>query len=144
MSAEPTTSPVASGASPQEALQRLHLALSVAMLANDSVMDERLIHPDLVVPSVPGVAPADGFRGIEGLRRYFRDAEAHGFLAQAAISTATVTAAGNVLAGGELLCTAAGSTDAFPAWFVYRFRDKRVSAIETYLDEREAMLAAAS
>lgn len=126
-----------------EATKRLRMALSVADLANNCEMDEGLLHPELAVPSVPGVAPAAGFFGIEGFRRYFEEAATHNFLAQAAFHTAHVTEAGNVLASGSLLCTVSELTQEVPAWFVYRFRDGLVSAIETYTDETAAREAAA-
>ena len=119
------------------------MALSVAELANAGKMEEGLLHPELVVPSVPGVAPAPGFSGMDGIRRYFREAAAHNFLAQAALRAAHVTEAGNVFASGSLICTVSGHTEEFPAWFVYRFRDQLVSAIETYIDEDAAREAAA-
>lgn len=128
-----------------EATKRLRMALTVPDLANACEMDEGLLHPDLAVPSVPGAAPSPGFYGIEGFRNYFKEAEDHGFLAQAAIHTARVTEAGNVLASGSLLCTVdAKYVNEVPAWFVYRFCDNLVSAIETYVGEDEALEAAAS
>jgi hypothetical protein len=45
-----------------------------------------------------------------------------------------VTETGNVLASGSLLSTVDDVTSEVPAWFVYRFREGLVSAIETYLE----------
>jgi hypothetical protein len=140
-STEPEASAVLDGL---EATMRLRMALTVPDLANAGQMDEGLLHPELVVPSVVGVAPSPGFFGIEGFRRYFEDAASVGFLAQAAIRSAHLTDAGNVLASGSLICTAGGNTTETPAWFVYRFRDELVSAIETYIVEELAVQAAAS
>ena len=125
-----------------DATLRLQLALRVAQAANERRMDEGLLHPELRVASVPGVAPSPGFTGLEGFRHYLAEAEAHDFLAQAAINAAEVTPAGNVLATGALIVTAHGETESVPAWFVYRFRDDLVCAIETHLGEAEGRAAA--
>jgi hypothetical protein len=119
-----------------EPLRRLHAALSVSSLFNAGRPEElvALVHPDVRVLSVPGVAPGPGYAGREGLLRYFDDAAEHGFVVHAAITEAHVTEAGNVLASGSLLSTVHDLTSDVPAWFVYRFRDEMVSAIETYLD----------
>lgn len=119
-----------------EPLRRLHAALSVSSLFNAGRTAEltELVHPDVMVLSVPGVAPGAGYAGREGLLRYFDEAAEHGFVAHAAITEAHVTEAGNVLASGSLLSTVHDLTNDVPAWFVYRFREELVSAIETYLD----------
>jgi hypothetical protein len=119
-----------------EPLRRLHAALTASSLFNAGRTEElaELVHPDVTVLSVPGVAPGPGYAGREGLLRYFDDAAGHGFVAHAAITEAHVTEAGNVLACGSLLSTVHGLTSGVPAWFVYRFREEMVSAIETYLD----------
>jgi ketosteroid isomerase-like protein len=119
-----------------EPLRRLHAALTIARLSNAARADEaaEFCHPDITILSVPGVAPGPGFRGRSGFRRYFGAAAAHGFQAQGAITEAHVTDAGNVLASGRLLSIVDGVPHGVPAWFVYRFRDGLVSAIETYLD----------
>jgi hypothetical protein len=119
-----------------EPLRRLHAALSVSCLFNagrTAALTE-LVHPNVMVLSVPGVAPGAGYAGRDGLLRYFDDAAEHGFLAHAAITEAHVTEAGNVLASGSLLSTVHDLTSDVPAWFVYRFHEEMVSAIETYLD----------
>jgi ketosteroid isomerase-like protein len=123
-----------------EPLRRLHAALSVSSLFNAGRTAEltELVHPDVMVLSVPGVAPGAGYAGRDGLLRYFDDAAEHGFVAHAAITEAHVTEAGNVLASGSLLSTVHDLTSDVPAWFVYRFRDEMVSAIETYLDAETA------
>jgi hypothetical protein len=123
-----------------EPLRRLHAALSVSSLFNAGRTEElaELVHPDVAVLSVPGVAPGAGYAGREGLLRYFDEAAEHGFVAHAAITEAHVTAAGNVLASGSLLSTVHDLTSDVPAWFVYRFREEMVSAIETYLDRDTA------
>ncbi|HEX5924692.1 MAG TPA: nuclear transport factor 2 family protein [Baekduia sp.] len=119
-----------------EPLRRLHAALSVSSLFNAGRTEElaELVHPDVTVLSVPGVAPGAGYAGRDGLLRYFDEAAEHGFVAHAAITEAHVTQAGNVLACGSLLSTVHDVTNDVPAWFVYRFREEMVSAIETYLD----------
>ena len=119
-----------------EPLRRLHAALSVSSLFNAGRAEElaELVHPDVTVLSVPGVAPGAGYAGRDGLLRYFDEAAEHGFVAHAAITEAHVTQAGNVLASGSLLSTVHDLTSDVPAWFVYRFREDMVSAIETYLD----------
>jgi ketosteroid isomerase-like protein len=43
-----------------------------------------------------------------------------------------------VLASGELISTTQAATQSIPAWFVYRFRDGLISAVETYLDPKAA------
>jgi hypothetical protein len=119
-----------------EPLRRLHAALSVSSLFNAGRTGElvELVHPDVTVLSVPGVAPGAGYAGREGLLRYFDEAAERGFVAHAAITEAQVTEAGNVLASGSLLSTVHDLTSDVPAWFVYRFHEDTVSAIETYLD----------
>jgi SnoaL-like domain len=119
-----------------EPLRRLHAALSVSSLFNAGRTEElaEFVHPDVIVLSVPGVAPGAGYAGRDGLLRYFEEAAEHSFVAHAAITEASVTQAGNVLASGSLLSTVHDLTSDVPAWFVYRFRDELVSAIETYLD----------
>lgn len=119
-----------------EPLRRLHAALSVSCLFNAGRVQEltALVHPDVAVVSVPGVAPGAGYAGREGLARYFDEAAEHAFVARAVITEARVTEAGNVLASGSLLSTVHDVTSDVPAWFVYRFREELVSAIETYLD----------
>ena len=123
-----------------EPLRRLHAALSVSSLFNAGRAEElaELVHPDVTVLSVPGVAPGAGYAGRDGLLRYFDEAAEHGFVAHAAITEALVTEAGNVLASGSLLSTVHDATSDVPAWFVYRFREQLVSAIETYLDRDTA------
>lgn len=123
-----------------ESLRRLRLALSVASLANDGAIEQLgpLLHPELHVPSVPGLAPFKGYRGPDGFRRYFVEARSHGFHARADVTEAIVTVEGNVLASGDLVCTVDGESESLPAWFVYRFRDGLVSAIETYTDGKTA------
>jgi ketosteroid isomerase-like protein len=123
-----------------EPLRRLHAALSVSSLFNAGRAEElaELLHPDVRVLSVPGVAPGAGYAGREGLLRYFDEAAEHGFVAHAAITEAHVTETGNVLASGSLLSTVQDLTSDVPAWFVYRFREQLVSAIETYLDRDTA------
>jgi hypothetical protein len=123
-----------------EPLRRLHAALSVSCLFNAGRAEElvELVHPDVMVLSVPGVAPGPGYAGREGLMRYFDDAAEHGFVVHAAITEAHVTETGNVLASGSLLSTIHDLTSDVPAWFVYRFREDMVSAIETYLDRDTA------
>jgi ketosteroid isomerase-like protein len=118
-----------------EPLRRLQAALSVCSLFNagQPAGIAELVHPDVTVLSVPGVAPGAGYPGREGLMRYFAEAAEHGFMAHAAITEARVTETGNVLACGSLLSTVGDATSEVPAWFVYRFRDGLVSAIETYL-----------
>lgn len=140
---DPTTPDALAVLAGLESTKRLRMALAVLDHANGCEMDEGLLHPELVVPSVLGVAPSRGFLGVEGFRRYFEEAGSLNFLAQAAIRAAHVTEAGNVLASGSLICTASGRASEMPAWFVYRFRDERVSAIETYTDEDVAQEAAA-
>jgi ketosteroid isomerase-like protein len=123
-----------------EPLRRLHAALSVSSLFNTGRTAEltELVHPDVMVLSVPGVAPGAGYAGRDGLLQYFEDAAEHGFVAHAAITEAHVTEAGNVLAAGSLLSTVHDVTGDVPAWFVYRFREGMISAIETYLDRDTA------
>ena len=123
-----------------EPLRRLHAALSASSLFNAGRTAEliELVHPDVTVLSVPGVAPGAGYTGRDGLLRYFEEAAGHGFVAHAAITEAHVTEAGNVLASGSLLSTVHDVTSDVPAWFVYRFREEMVSAIETYLDRDTA------
>jgi hypothetical protein len=119
-----------------EPLRRLHAALSVSSLFNAGRTEElaEFVHPDVIVLSVPGVAPGAGYAGRDGLLRYFEEAADHSFVAHAAITEAHVTPAGNVLASGSLLSTVHDLTSDIPAWFVYRFREELISAIETYLD----------
>jgi ketosteroid isomerase-like protein len=121
-------------------LARIALAMRVALLASEERVDELegLLHPDLYVPSVPGVAPGKGFRGREGFERYFAEAASAGFKASAEIFRSEVTGAGNVFASGELTSTLRGQVEVVSAWFVYRFRDGQVSAIETYTDRDTA------
>jgi hypothetical protein len=123
-----------------EPLRHLHAALSVSSLFNAGRAEElaELVHPDVTVLSVPGVAPGAGYAGRDGLLRYFDEAAERGFVAHAAITEALVTEAGNVLASGSLLSTVHDLTSDVPAWFVYRFREDLVSAIETYLDRDTA------
>ncbi|MCW2990736.1 MAG: hypothetical protein JWM73_1330 [Solirubrobacterales bacterium] len=134
----------ASSAATLRPLERLALALRVALLAGEERLDEiqGLLHEDLEVPSVPGVAPGRGYRGIDGFSRYFAEAAAAGFRAVPEITAAEVTETGNVLATGRLVCHVRDAVEAVPAWFVYRFRDDRVSAIETYTDGAWARSAA--
>ena len=129
-----------------EPLRRLHAALTVSSLFNEGRAQElaEFVHPDVRVLSVPGVAPGPGYTGREGLLRYFADAAEHGFVVHAAITEAHVTETGNVLASGSLLSTVHDVTSDVPAWFLYRFRDAMVSAIETYLDADTAREQAAA
>jgi hypothetical protein len=119
-----------------EPLRRLHAALAASSLFNAGRTEElaEFVHPEVVVLSVPGVAPGAGYAGRDGLLRYFEEAAEHSFVAHAAITEAHVTQVGNVLASGSLLSTVHDQTSDVPAWFVYRFREEQVSAIETYLD----------
>jgi hypothetical protein len=52
-----------------EPLRRLHAALSVCSLFNagQPAQIAELVHPDVTVLSVPGVAPGAGYPGREGL-----------------------------------------------------------------------------
>lgn len=124
---------------------RLRLALSVAAYANrrDIYALMPLLHPLVEVPSVPGVPPASGFRGFSGFIRYFKAAGDDGVSAEAHQRFAEVTEAGNVLATGELRSRTRDEGErSVPAWFVYRFRDGLVGAIETYTDAATALAAA--
>lgn len=123
-----------------EPLRRLRAALTLAEHVNAQRVEEAidLAHPDISVLSVPGFAPGPGYFGHEEFRRYFVDAARHNAINQAAISRAEVTAGGNVLAGGELISTTPAARQSIPAWFVYRFQDGLISAVETYLDPKAA------
>ncbi len=97
-----------------------------------------LAHPLITVRSVPGVAPGPGYVGHDELRRYFADAARQDASAAAVIHRAEVTEAGNVLAAGALVSRTRQASAEVSAWFVYRFRDSLISAVETYLDAETA------
>jgi ketosteroid isomerase-like protein len=122
-----------------ESLRRLHVAMSTASHFNAGRVEQVLeaAHEDIRVMTVPGVAPGP-FCGRDELRDYFARAAAHTFHARAAITEARVTGAGNVFAAGNLVATIQDVTHDLPAWFVYRFRDGKLSSIETYLDVESA------
>jgi hypothetical protein len=110
----------------------------MAELANAQAVDQllELVHPEIEVLSVPGFTPGPGYFGHADLRRYFDDATARGAHAQVEIDRLEITPAGNVFAEGQLSTSADGITEALPAWFVYRFRDELLSAVQTYLDRQ--------
>jgi ketosteroid isomerase-like protein len=95
-----------------------------------------LAHPLIEVRSVPGIAPGPGYVGHDDLQRYFTQAATHQASAAAVIHRAEVTETGNVLAAGELISTTRQASAAISAWFVCRFRDGLISAVETYLPRR--------
>jgi len=121
---------------PAEPLRRLQTALRMVELANAQAIDEllQLAHPEIVILSVPGVAPGPGYFGHAEVRGYFAAAGARGAQVQVEIHRLEITPAGTVFAGGLLSTSVDGVTESVPAWFVYRFRDKLLSAVETYLD----------
>jgi ketosteroid isomerase-like protein len=87
---------------------------------------------------VPGIAPGPGYTGHDELGRYFAEAAKHETRAAAIITRAEVTKTRNVLAAGELISRTNHASGAITAWFVYRFRDGLISAVETYLDAETA------
>ena len=119
-----------------EPVRRLRTALAIAEFASMHQVGEalELAHPLIKVRSVPGIAPGPGYVGHDELRRYFTDAAKQEASAAAVIHRAEVTTAGNVLAAGMLLSRTSQASASVPAWFVYRFRDGLISAVETYLD----------
>ena len=123
-----------------EPLRRLRAALAMAEYSSTHQVSEmlELAHPLIEVRSVPGIAPGPGYVGHDQLRRYFAEAAKHQASAAAVIHRAEVTEKGNVLAAGELISTTNQASGAISAWFVYRFRDGLISAVETYLDAETA------
>lgn len=123
-----------------EPVRRLRTALAMAEYSSTHQVNKmlELAHPLIEVRSVPGVAPGPGYVGHDELRRYFAEAAKHEARAAAVIHRAEVTERGNVLAAGELISTTTQASGAISAWFVYRFRDSLISAVETYLDVETA------
>lgn len=121
---------------PAETLRRLQTALRMAELVNAQAVDQllELAHPDIAILSVPGVTPGPGYFGHAGVRDYFTTAAAHGAHIQVQVDCLQITPAGTVFAEGRLHTSVDGVTESVAAWFVYRFRDKLLSAVETCLD----------
>ena len=120
-------------------VRRLRTALAIAEFSSMHQVGEvlELAHPLIKVRSVPGIAPGPGYVGHAELGRYFADAAMHEASAAAVIHRAEVTTAGNVLAAGMLSHGQSGDRS-ISAWFVIRFRDGLISAVETYLDAEAA------
>jgi ketosteroid isomerase-like protein len=123
-----------------EPVRRLRAALAMAEFSSTHQVSEalELAHPKIEVRSVPGVAPGPGYVGHDELRRYFAEAAEHEARAAAIIQRAEVTQTGNVLAAGELISTTDQASGVISAWFVFRFREGLIGAIETYLDAETA------
>lgn len=123
-----------------EPSRRMGLVLRLIAFANDGGHGslEDIVHPEIEVPSLPGVAPGRGYHGVQGFRSYFAEARRNRFVARAAVDRLEVTAAGRVLASGELLLDVAGAQERLPAWFVYGFRDGLICSLETFGDEDTA------
>jgi len=121
-------------------VRRLRTALAMAEYSSTCQVSKmlKLAHPLIEVRSVPGIAPGPAYIGHAEVRRYFAEAAKHEASAVAVIQRAEVTETGNVLAAGELISRMNQATGAISAWFVYRFRDGLISAVETYLDAETA------
>jgi ketosteroid isomerase-like protein len=123
-----------------EPVRRLRTTLAMAEYSSTHQVSKvlKLAHPLIEVRSVPGIAPGPGYVGHDELRRYFAEAANHEARAAAVIHRAEVTERGNVLAAGELISTTNQANGAISAWFVFRFRDGPISAVESYLDIKTA------
>jgi ketosteroid isomerase-like protein len=102
-----------------------------------------LLHPEIVFEPVSGAVLNGGrpYCGEEGMRRYFSDMHEH--WRELTVNPVHVRAAGEaVVALGQVSGRgAAGSLDAAPTTWIFKFKDGLVSHIQVFSDERLARKA---
>jgi ketosteroid isomerase-like protein len=130
-----------------EALQ--HLRLVVDLLRGSSAAEPdadaiaELLHPELDVLAIPGLAPGQGYRSREEfLEGYFGESRRIGQHIEVDVSRVRVSPTAAILVDGRLRISVGDNTELVDAWFVYRFRDGRISAFGNYLEPTAAERAA--
>jgi len=117
-------------------LHHIGLVVDLLRLSGEEAVEAivPLLHPQMRVLAAPGIAPARPYQTREDFLDYFSDARAQGVLIEPDAQEVRASRSGAVMVAGRLRMTTSDSVDETPAWFVYTFRDRLISSLETYLD----------
>lgn len=123
-----------------------HVRLVIELLdrsgAGDAAGVVDLLHPELEVLAIPGMAPGKGYRSREEFLGYFEDAGRIGQRIETDVSRVRVSPSGSVIVDGALRITVGENTEVVDAWFVYGFRDGLIATLGNYLEPAQAERAA--
>lgn len=127
-----------------EALRHVRLVVELLERSRDEDPEgaERVLHPELEVLAIPGMAPGSGYGSRDEFMDYFEESRRIDQRIEPDVSRIRVTPAGIVILDGRLRITVGENTEFVDAWFVYEFRDGLIAKFGNYLDPLQAERAA--